>query len=96
MKPITATILIGNSDDKLSQRQWSDFVADIHKIVEFFSTDIHFFGAPPSFVQWQNAAIVFETNDEKEIILLKRSLVSIKKKYNQDSIALVVGQTEYI
>lgn len=41
----TATIQIGNSDDKLTQSEWSDFVSAIKDAVQRFSERIHFLAA---------------------------------------------------
>lgn len=44
----TYTILIGNSDNKLKQVAWADFVAGLAAIVKDFATTIHFSGSSPA------------------------------------------------
>jgi len=43
----TITIQIGNSDDKLSQASWSEFVERARQLISVHSRVVHFFGALP-------------------------------------------------
>ena len=89
----TITIQIGNTDNKLSQKQWAAFVHAIENALH--KEVIHFFGAPPNYTMWQNAAWVFESNEE-DLGHLERSISEIGQIFKQDSIAWTEGQTKFI
>lgn len=91
----TITIQIGNSDNKLSQQDWSDFVNDVNELIGYYAKEIHFFGAPPNYAPHQNSAWVITCNDTA-IENLKGSITSFRKHYNQDSVAFTIGNTEFI
>jgi hypothetical protein len=91
----TASILIGNTDNKLAQLEWAAFVLQTKEHVEAHAHRVHFFGAPPNYEVWQNACWVIELNDDK-LPSLKEGLTAIRKKFRQDSVALLVSQTEFI
>lgn len=89
----TASIMIGNSDDKLGQREWSQFVADTDREIVRLANNIFFSGFAAPSAQWQNACWVVEVADEQD---LKQILARLAKEYRQDSIALVVGDSELV
>lgn len=91
----TITILIGNSDDKLMQVQWSLFVSKVKRLVER-TGQVHFAGGSESDLPWQNACFVVEVGDEGWRNELERSLVKIAAEYDQESVAIVVGETQFI
>lgn len=92
---ITATIQIGNSDDKLTQVIWSEYVSIVSSIVQTFANETHFFGASANYEPWQNACWVIEIGDI-EYNLLLANLAAARKKYSQDSIAITVGDTIFL
>lgn len=96
----TITIQIGNTDDKLKQDEWSDFVGDIHMILEMMKErgliDIHFYGSSLPFEWWQNAAWVITASDDKHIEFLRSRITEIRKRYQQESAAWTRGFTEFI
>ena len=89
------TILIGNSDDKLSQAKWSMYVTRVQNLVRNHATQIHFHGFPNADLPWQNAAWVIKIH-ERNIETLIEQLTLIRKDYDQDSVAIVRGETEFI
>lgn len=91
----TVTIQIGNSDNKLSQKEWSSFVACVYDLLRLSAWEIHFAGTSNPTAPWQNACWVFDI-DEEDFFGLKQELRSIAHQYNQDSIAWTVGETEFI
>lgn len=91
----TVVVQIGNSDDKLSQKQWSMFSREIVAAIKNYSQIMHFGGASDSFEQWQNACFVIDCTDE-DIPYLRQSLTTVRKRYNQDSVAIMTGETEFI
>ena len=91
----TVVILIGNSDDKLSQKEWSDFCYRINDLVVFYGKTVQFAGGSPSNKPWQNACYVFEM-EEVNIKHVKNELSEMVYIYKQGSIAMIVGETEFI
>lgn len=91
----TITIQIGNSDDKLSQVKWSEFVSDVENAIHQVADRIHFFGSPPSVARWQNATWVASVS-EHHIHALKAEIKSIRTYFNQDSAAWTEGETQFI
>lgn len=91
----TLSILIGNTDDKLTQKQWSEFVQQVDRIVKVSAKVIHFMGSTIATSQYQSYCVVIEIIEDR-ISSFKESLKNIKKQYNQDSIAFVEGITSFI
>lgn len=91
----TITLQIGNSDDKLSQRDWSYFVNEIDHYLNVTMSryiTIHFSGSSHSYAPWQNFCWVFQKlNDEIEQYVLdnikSQIVIFAKEKYRQHSIA---------
>ncbi len=92
---LTVSVLIGNSDDKLSQAEWAQFMCLVGRFVSDKAKHVHFAGHSDPACIWQNACWVFEisTSDIQE---LKETLIKVKEKYRQDSIAFVLGAAELI
>lgn len=91
----TVTVQIGNSDDKLSQKEWSLFVNNIHMNIRNYAAEVHFSGGSHSADEWQNACFVFTCKDEN-LGRLKEKLAERARVWNQDSIAVTVGDTEFV
>lgn len=89
----TVSVLIGNSDDKLSQREWHNFVEDLKSVFMALNADVYFGGAPGGCAPWQNYCIVA---DVKSLVDLLRFLEELRKKYHQDEIAVVIGETQFV
>jgi hypothetical protein len=90
----TVTIQIGNTDNKLTQQEWAEFVSQVKKVLEY--STIHFFGGSPNWEAWQNAAWVFSCENEHRLGLIKENLVNIRKNFNQESVAWSESITEFI
>jgi len=91
----TLTVQIGNSDDKLTQREWSEFVAEVNNEMLSLCNVVHFSGRSDGGCSWQNACWVASAT-EGCYLSLRAVLMVIGRKYKQDSIALTVGKTEMI
>ncbi len=85
-------IQIGNTDNKLSQQNWSKYCHDIKSICDKFGI-IHFTGGAPTDMPWQNYCVCVMT-DEPEI--LRESVIECRKKYLQDSVAWLEGFNSFI
>ncbi len=91
----TVCLQIGNTDDRLKQRDWSVFVDDMNALVLTFAFDIHFHGFPPADADWQNACWVFDLREEA-LGRVRRQLLDIAAMFGQDSVALLTGNTEIL
>jgi hypothetical protein len=91
----TITIQIGNSDDKLGQEEWSDFVKQTGAAISSHAEKIHFFGTSDAAKPWQNCAWVAEIEPDKGM-LLRETLVNLRTFFRQDSVAWTEGQTRFL
>ena len=102
MDTTTIYISIGNSDDKLTQADWSSFVLDVDRAFEaavrYEGARVHgrWYSLPTD--PWQNACWCAEwANDLAHVLeALQRSLIGIARMYRQDSIAWAVARTEFL
>lgn len=98
----TVVIQIGNSDDKLTQQEWSEFVSDVQDLlITEYNSQIHFHGVSVGSAPWQNACWVIDASKEwigepAIVTMLRDELAALAKKYRQDNIAMTVGETEFV
>lgn len=98
----TIYISIGNSDDKLSQSDWSSYVLDVDRAFEqavrYEGARVHgrWYSLPTE--PWQNACWCAEWHPDLAHVVeaLKRKLANIAGDYRQDSIAWAVAETEFL
>jgi hypothetical protein len=101
----TVYISIGNSDDKLSQVEWSAFVTTADRLLSPDAGDSlypvkarhgNWRSVPDD--PWQNACWCVEVDDDADAVrCLKGELESLAQEYGQDSIAWAeVDGTEFI
>lgn len=94
MAPKAIVVSIGNSDNKLTQVEWSEFVGRVNTYL-VSAGHVHFFGGSATYERWQN--VVWWVDIPVLVIPQARFVLSgIAKVYKQDSIALLVGDTEFI
>jgi hypothetical protein len=101
-KSRTIYVSIGNSDDKLSQGDWSSFCTDIDRAISracrYNGTAVHgrWYSLPNE--QWQNACWGIEVDDACAFVLdvLREDLARACKQYQQTSIAWAEGTTAFI
>ena len=91
----TITIQIGNTDDKLTQKEWSDFALYIGGAITRHAAQVHFSGTSGSCAPWQNAAWVFVI-EPANVGLLRELVTSIRAEYRQDSVAWTEGETLFV
>lgn len=98
----TIALQIGNSDNKLAQKEWAAFVNAIHSAIVLYTNDLKNFDSPIHFsapsvgwADWQNAAWVFSCK-EFNIPELKERISEIREIYKQDTVAWLEGKTEFI
>jgi hypothetical protein len=93
---ITVYVSIGNSDDKLSQKEWAEFVRDFNRSMRRYATQIYgeWYSNPAA--RYQNACIAAAIQDGV-VDVLRGELTEMRTYYGQDSVAwAVVGETEFI
>jgi len=91
----TIVIQIGNSDDKLTQGEWSEYWKETCFEVDDIVEELHFGGSSHGWAPWQNHCWVGVIKQSNIPVLLNRLKV-IREKYRQDSVAITVGTTEFI
>jgi hypothetical protein len=79
----TVVIQIGNSDNKLTQSEWADFVGTVHDAVMCLAGEIHFSGGSTWSAPWQNACWVCLANQDG-IHSLKEAMRIACGRYRQD------------
>jgi hypothetical protein len=87
----TTVIQIGNSDNKLTQEQWSEFIEEINYIL--YNEKLHFVGGSNNSSPYQNYCWVVEGELSDTY---KKELTDCRIDYLQDSIAVTTGTTEFI
>lgn len=91
-------VSIGNSDDKLGQAQWAEFIADMEAAVEEHTSHTHgrWFSEPNS--QWQSACwcVEFDEEDLRPYYHFRDQLRTFAEYYDQDSIAFATATTELL
>jgi hypothetical protein len=98
VKGKTVVVQIGNSDGKLSQPRFSDFVDHVTTEIETSPCQVHFFGGSSNWNRWQNVCWVLEWKGETEAEFqdFEFGLALIAHEFGQNSIALTVGETAFI
>lgn len=95
MELVTVTIQIGNSDNKLSQKEWALFCTKTYKAITFWNEE-WFFSAPSvGWADWQNACFVFSI-PTGNIRMLRWEIEKIREGFRQDSATWTQGTTEFI
>jgi hypothetical protein len=87
-------VSIGNSDDKLTQKQWSEFAWEMDEMLRQ-NGKVHFFGGSPNWMRWQNTAWIIEC-DPTGFAKATGEIEVIRKKYNQESAFVLFGQGHFI
>ncbi|SRR6266699_3968918 len=101
----TVVLQIGNSDDKLIQSEWVQFIAEVRKtIVHDVVTHggaIHFEGFSLADMRWQNACWVVDLPlAENDALVaahaLWQDLVYLTEFYGQESVGWLDGKTRFV
>lgn len=90
-------VSIGNSDDKLTQKEWTQFIVAILARIKPLATATHgeWFSAPQA--PWQNACWCFEFPADPAVLAeIREVLAEIREEFRQDSIAFATAETEFI
>lgn len=92
---VYVSLQIGNSDDKLLQTEWAQFVADTARLITVHVSRIYFHGCAEGSKPWQNACWVFLCT-KMEATRLKNQMMDLRKQYKQDCVAWLEGVTELL
>lgn len=92
----TVVLIAGNSDNKLSQQDWYHFCRHLHNAVATHACSIEFHGGSDPLAYWQNACWVVVIAEDHLLDSLKTRVKEIRETYDQDSVAVVVGTTEFL
>jgi hypothetical protein len=92
---MTIVVLIGNSDNKLSQQDWAKYICEVKKLVSIYSQTIFFSGGSSYDEPRQNACFVFDC-DESTVEVLKEQLAVVRVQFNQEAAAVVTGVTKFV
>jgi len=95
LEKITVIVLIGNSDNKLTQKDWHYFVSDVRTIIWIFEKETHFIGSTEPFSEYQSGCFVFEM-EKDQLEAFKNRLLLVKARHKQNFISLIVGNTQLI
>lgn len=89
---ITVYVGIGNSDDKLTQEEWSEFVSLVQAMIRNLAAHQHgeYFSVPSA--KWQNACWCLEFREEM-IGFAQARLAQLARRFRQDWIAWAPAQT---
>jgi hypothetical protein len=85
MEPQCIYITIGNSDDKLTQRDWMLFIHKVRFAVIEHCAKLHGEWHSEPVVSWQNACWCFDIATQK-VDPLKSILRELAQEYQQDAI----------
>lgn len=91
----TVTLQIGNSDNKLTQQEWSSFVSEIQQQIDKYAETVFFFGGSPNWSPWQNVSWVFIVDPTYAVEIIFE-IKGIRERYRQDSAAWTEGSTLFI
>lgn len=86
-------ISVGNTDNKLTQQEWSKFLLDMNAALHV-EGKIHFFGGSAVYDEWQNAAWILET--DSNLTSVQEMIKLIRKKYRQESAFVMIGDGMFI
>ena len=96
-----ATVLVGNTDHKLSQPEWAELVEAVGQVMVVGTTHggrILFAGFPPGGQRWLNACWVCHLPDDPDMVTwMREELTRAAAAYQQDCIAWIQSdRTEFL
>jgi hypothetical protein len=92
---ITVTVQLGNTDNRLKQAEWHEFVLAVKYAIEQSAESVHFFGAPANWDKLQNVAWVLALNNSQQQ-QLQLELKRIRKEFKQEAVAWTSGTTLFL
>jgi hypothetical protein len=92
---MTVTVQLGNTDNKLTQQEWSSFITSVRVCLTAFNVTTHFQGGTREDAPYQNFCIVFNAKPET-LPTLKHQVCMVGASFRQNSVAWTEGVTEFI
>lgn len=90
------SVMIGNSDNKLTQQEWASFVDDVNRLLASWESARHFFGGAETYAKWQNVCWVCELGSPDSVDALLSVLSGVRRKYKQDSACVLLGEAKFV
>ena len=89
-------VSIGNSDDKLTQREWADFIMEVSAKVVSQADRIwgEWFSGPQS--PYQNACWCLLFDSPERAGWARQEAITLRKQFRQESIAWATADTEFL
>lgn len=89
-------VVFGNTDNKLTQKRWSQFVATMRTYLYHVSENhIYFSGGANADSEFQNYCVVASA-DERTFGMIRNQISRIGEAFDQDSIAFIPGFVEFV
>lgn len=92
---ITAVIQIGNSDNTLTEAKWAKYSIAMWCAIDLCIERYHFRGGSTWDAFHQTALWVCEVDPDK-VQKLRNALEKVRREFHQDSVALTLGNTEFV
>lgn len=87
---------IGNSDNKLTQQEWAEFLRELYDLLHRFPHKIHGWWYSGPAEPWQNAEVGFDLPRSQHADF-RAELVALRKKYRQESVSWAeVAEVEFL
>jgi hypothetical protein len=86
------SIQIGNTDNCLTQQEWSEFCRRLREICET-AGKVHFSGGASTDAPWQNYCLCLSTELPE---CLASDVMALRRTYRQDSVAWLQGDAMFI
>jgi len=85
-------ILIGNTDNKLTQLEWSEYCRAVRGMCEAHGA-VHFSGGSPTDAAWQNYCVCVETDTPA---VLRRLIAKRRATHRQYAVRWLQGETQFV
>lgn len=92
----TVHVAIGNSDDRLSQFEWHEFVGAVDTAVRLHALSVYGFWVSPSSSPYQNASWAVQLPNEEARDALRTQLAAAASRFRQESVAWNESRTEFL
>lgn len=86
---------IGNSDNRLTQAEWSAYAYQFEELVRRYATQVHGVWYSESTRPWQNGMAGFELHDVDDPIV-RKLFADLARSKGQDSIAWLSAPAESV
>jgi hypothetical protein len=92
---LTLSVLVGNSDNRLTQMEWSSYAGKVNDLVRACTYHTFFNGAPYTASLFQNHCWVFSIHKD-DYDKFEGEVREVALHYEQESVAIVKGKTHIL